>query len=301
RAGRRMRGYAPRMDAAVGIDLLRSGKAFVDVSAWRSVAVSGSEAIEWLNDLVSAELEELRPSTARRSLLLSPTGGILAEFTVTVIGGTVMLIQDPAQPRSIATLLEPYVLSSDVQLQDRTGHLGIFAFPGRTIAPDVPGTAWSSPSCLGAGVDIVSLHEDHARLATSFAKVYLQATNEDAEAWRIATGNPRIGVDTEDGDLPQEARLEGAVSYDKGCFLGQEAVAKMRNLGHPRRWVAALEGSGSVPLGEMLSAGDEETGVVTSVTHANGTALALARIRWQHRDAVLRTTRGVELRPRVPA
>ncbi|MCI0632602.1 MAG: hypothetical protein L0206_01585 [Actinobacteria bacterium] len=289
------------MGGGMGTGLLGSDDAFVDVSDRRTVVVSGSEAIAWLNDLVSAELDTLGPGTACRSLLLSPTGGILAEFTVAVIGGTVVLLQDPAQPRSIATLLEPYVLSSDVRLGDRTGGYAIFAFPGRTTAPDAPGTESSAPSCLGAGVDVVSLRADHDRLATSFGRVYMRATPDDLEAWRIASGIPRVGVDTADGDLPQEARLEDAVSFDKGCFLGQEAVAKMRNLGHPRRWVAALEGEGSVPPGERLFADDDETGVVTSVAPSNGTTLALARIRWEHRDAVLRTARDVQLRPRIPA
>jgi tRNA-modifying protein YgfZ len=291
----------PSMDSVVGSHLLDPAASFVDVSGWRSVAVSGTEAVDWLNDLVSAELVELRPNTACHSLLLSPTGGILAGFTVAVIGGTVVLIQDPRQPRSIASLLEPYVLSSDVQLEDRTGDYAIFAFPGRTTAPDAPRAAWSAPSCVGSGVDIVSLHEDHDRLAASFGKSYLRATDDDLEAWRIASAIPLIGVDTSDGDLPQESRLEGAVSYDKGCFLGQEAVAKMRNLGHPRRWVAALEGEGSVSVGETLFVDEVETGVVTSVAHPNGTILALARIRWEHRNSDLRTAGDVALRPRDPA
>ena len=108
-------------------------------------------------------------------------------------------------------------------------------------------------------------------------------------------------MDTGDGDLPQEARLEGHVSFDKGCFLGQEAVAKMRNLGHPRRWLAALEGDGKVSPGEPIAAGGVETGVVTSVTTVDGVSVALARIRWEHRDRLLRTPSGVELRPRGQA
>jgi tRNA-modifying protein YgfZ len=286
------------MGGGKGTGLLASDDAFIDVSDRRTVVVSGSEAIAWLNDLVSAELDTLGPGIACRSLLLSPTGGIVAEFTVAMIADSVVLLQDPAQPRSIATLLEPYVLSADVRLEDRTGGYAIFAFPGRTEHPDAPGTESSAPSCLGAGVDVVSLQEDHDRLEASLSEIYVRAARDDLEAWRIACGIPRIGIDTADGDLPQEARLQGAVSFDKGCFLGQEAVAKMRNLGHPRRWVAVLEAGGSVPLGERLFAGDDETGIVTSVASSNGTTLALARIRWEHRDAVLRTTGDVELHPR---
>ncbi len=289
------------MDTAVPIELLETGTSFADLSSWRTVTVSGSDAVDWLNDLVSAELGGLGHDSARHSLLLSPTGGILAGFTVTVIGGTVLLIQDPLQPRSIASLLEPYVLSADVRLQERTGSCAVFAFPGRTVPPDAPGAEWSAPSCLGRGVDLVSLGEDHDRLLASLRAMHSEARDDELEAWRIASAVPRIGVDTGDGDLPQEARLEGHVSFDKGCFLGQEAVAKMRNLGHPRRWLAALEGDGRVSPGEPIAADGVETGVVTSVTTVDGVSLALARIRWEHRDRLLRTPRGVELRTRGQA
>ncbi|MEX2421634.1 MAG: hypothetical protein WD670_07430 [Actinomycetota bacterium] len=288
------------MDTLTGPELLSAGRGFVDVSRWRSVAVSGSEATDWLNDLVTADLVDIRSAVARRSLLLSPTGSVLAEFTVAVVEGTVVLIQDPRQPRSIATLLEPYVLSSGVELEDRTGRYAVFAFPGLSVAPDAPGATWSAPSCLGAGGDLIAPGEVHDRLASLLSGTYVQALDEDAESWRIASAIPRIGFDTSDGDLPQEVRLDHAVSFDKGCFLGQEAVAKMRNLGHPRHWVAALEGDGAVSAGDRVSAGDEESGVVTSVTSVNGASLALARIRWEDREAILRTTGGVELRPRIP-
>ncbi len=284
------------------VELLASGKAFVDVSSRRAVTVSGTQVVDWLNDLVSARVDDLAPSRARRSLLLSPTGSVLAEFTVTVIGGTLVLIQDPRQPDSVADLLAPYVLSADVQLEDRTGEHAIFAFPGRTAAPDSPGTAWSTPSCIGAdgGVDVVSLAEDHDRLAVSLGKGYVHASEDDAEAWRIFAKIAAVGVDTADGDLPAECLLDDAVSFDKGCFLGQEAVARARNLGHPRRWLVPIEAIGEMAPGESVLAGDAEVGVVTSAAWIDGRTLALARIRWEQRDEPLHTTSGVELRRRMP-
>jgi len=291
--------YAHRMRRA--IELLGSGQAFAHLSDWRSVTVRGSEAIPWLNDLVSADLNDLRPAVARPSLLLSPTGSVLAGFTVTLVEGVVVLLQDPRQPRSIATLLEPYVVSSDVELSDRTGGYSVFGLPGTAEDPEISGATWSTPSCLGTGGDLIGRREDHDRIATRLSDAFTLAGDEDVEAWRIAAAIPRIGVDTSDGDLPAEAGLDRAVSFDKGCFLGQEAVAKMRNLGHPRRLLAALEGDGAVAAGETVSSSAGESGVVTSVTRANGSSLALARIRWEHRDAVLRTSGGILLRPRIPA
>lgn len=271
------------------------GKGFVDLSAWRAIAVSGTDAFGWLNDLVSADIDDVAPGRARRALLLGPTGGVLASFTVAVPGGSLVLVQDPLEPRPIDRLLAPYVLSSDVQIEDRTGGFAIFAFPDRDHAPDSPGTTPSVPSALGRGADIVALAEDHDRLAVSFAKSYAPASDKDAEDWRVAAAIPRVGVDTADGDLPVECALGDLVSFEKGCFLGQEAVAKARNLGHPRRLLTPLTSDGSVFAGDDVLAGQERAGTVTSVGRFDGRTAALARVKWEHRGAPLRTSGGAEL------
>jgi folate-binding protein YgfZ len=261
------------------------------------VAVSGRDARRWLDDLVTADLDGLAPGRARRALLLSPTGAVLAECTVTDPGGTILLLQDPAQPRPIDRLLAPYVLSSDVRLEDRSAELAVFAFPGRADPPDAPGGASSAPSALGAGVDLICPEEDRERLRASFAEAFAPAAEADVEAWRVATGIPRFAVDAADGDLPMECGLDGAVASGKGCFLGQEAVARVRNLGHPRRVLLHLAAEGPVRPGEPVLADGEEAGLVTSAGGLQGRWYVLARVRWDARSGPLRTAGGVGLRP----
>ena len=99
-----------------GIDALDEGRAFVDRSGFRFVDVRGIGARRWLNDLVTAGIEGLRPGESCRSLLLSPTGRIRADVQVFDLGERFLLVQDPAQPRTIHDLLDPYVLSSAVEL-----------------------------------------------------------------------------------------------------------------------------------------------------------------------------------------
>jgi tRNA-modifying protein YgfZ len=280
-------------------EMLAVGKAFADLSSWRKVSISGSDALEWLDDLVTADLTGLAPGRARHALFLSPTGGVRASFTVAAPGGNLVLIQDPTQPASLERLLAPYVLSSDVTLEDRTEALSVFAFPGRSEAPDSPGTAQSAPSSLGAGVDLVAPAEDHDSILRSLLKAYTHARNEDVEAWRIAAGIPRFGVDALEGDLPQESGLSGAVSREKGCFPGQEAVAKVDMLGHPRRVVLALEADGPASPGDRILHDGSEVGEITSVAVSGDRTLLLARLRWEARDAQVHTALGTELRPRA--
>lgn len=280
-------------------ELLGSGEAFADLLSWRKVAVSGSDALAWLDDLVTADLSELSPGGARHALLLSPTGGVRASFTVAMPSESLLLIQDPTQPTPIQHLLERYVLSSDVGLDDRASALALFAFPGREEAPEAPGTAQSSPSCLGRGTDLVGSGDGHDALLRQLSTSHMLAANDDVEAWRIGAGIPRFGVDAIEGDLPQESGMYGAVSRQKGCFPGQEAVAKVDSLGHPRRLVVPLEADGPASPGDVVMRDGSEVGQITSVTVAGDRTLLLARLRWEARDARLHTGLGTELRHRA--
>jgi folate-binding protein YgfZ len=281
------------------VDQLASGDAFADLSYWRKVAASGADALEWLNDLVTADLSGLAAGHALHALFLAPTGGVRASFTIAVLDGTFVLIQDPMQPAPIHQLLERYVLSSEVTLQDRTSDLAIFAFPGRTDIPGLAGTVHWTPSCLGTGVDLMAAGEARDVLLRSLSERYRHAGNEDLEAWRVVAGIPRFGVDALEGDLPQEAGLSSAVSREKGCFPGQEAVAKVDTLGHPRRVVLPMEADGSASPGDLVMLDGAEVGEITSVAVTGGRTLVLARLRWEARDSSPRTALGTKLRPRA--
>ena len=89
-----------------------------------------------------------------------------------------------------------------------------------------------------------------------------------------------------------------AVAFDKGCYLGQEAVAKVRNLGHPRRLIMAFEASKAVVPGEGLTVEGRDAGLVTSVATVGNTSLLLARVKWDERAGPFRTSGGASLKPR---
>jgi len=286
-------------DASNELTPLASGAAFADLSGWRMAAVAGSDARAWLNDLVSADLSGLASGQARQSLLLSPTGRIRAAFTVACVDDTLLLIQDPEQPKPVAEILAPYVLSSDVSVEDRAGRLLLFSFPGRDIAPDVPGVTRSAPASLGAGVDLLAASAENDRvLADLQERGFTRAGEEEVEAWRISAGLSRFGVDALEEDLPQEGGLAAAVSFDKGCYLGQEAVAKVRNLGHPRRVVIPMVAPEAVARGEIVLTNGREVGEVTSAAAGTNTWFVLARVKWEARGDALTTGGGALLQPR---
>jgi folate-binding protein YgfZ len=284
---------------------LEDGRAFVDLSMWRKVRVDGSEAMSWLNDLLSADLAGLAPGASGRSLLLSPTGRVRAEVAVLADDQGFVLVQDPAQDGGIEEALAPYVLSSDVALRDITAELGLLAFPG--VRPDHasslgPGRV-SRPSMLGSGFDLIPSPDDiEAARAGARQAGLTEATFEALESWSIRRGRPRVGVDLGPDALPHEAALGDLIGYHKGCFLGQEAVAKVRNLGHPPFVLLAVSARGHLSPGDTVRAAGADVGLVTSADVPGGPeTAAIVRVRWASRDADLRSADGEPLAVRATA
>ena len=168
---------------------LLTGRAFVDLSAYRKVRVHGADAVGWLHDLLTADVAGLAPGASCRSLLLTPTGRIRADVQVLRRDEDLVLTQSPEQPDHIGLLLGPYVLSSDVSLEDTTSELASVrgarrrgrddrASRLRTLEPRTrPGPARrhrASPP--GASQDAL------------VKAALVEASADAAEAWRIIHG-----------------------------------------------------------------------------------------------------------------
>jgi folate-binding protein YgfZ len=280
---------------------LARGEAVADLSFWRKTSVTGTGALDWLNDLVSADLSGLEPGNARPSLLLTPTGHVRAAFSVAATGDGYLLVQDPIQTDAVGALLDRYVLSSEVHLADRTHELCVLAVPGTADPPaDLASATVVRPSPLGSGFGLLAPAADRADLLAALGLAV--AGDEDLEVWRIRAGITRLGVDVASDDLPQEGAMDSAIAFDKGCYLGQEAVAKVRNLGHPRRLLLSLVADGRVSPGDVVEVAGTEAGQVTSAApHPAGTPgfAVMARVRWAAREGPFRTRSGAELSPRA--
>jgi tRNA-modifying protein YgfZ len=271
----------------------RGRGAFVDLSGWHQVLARGSDARGWLNDLLTADIGALPPGASRPALLLSPTGRIRATVTVASIGQGLLLIQDPVQPQAIETLLAPYTLSSDVELADVSGSMALLAFPGGQ-PPHVSGAELIRPSSLGAGADLI-VPPEGVEAARNALRGLVQVGHEALEEWRIHRGIPRFPIDLTPDSLPHEADLDAAIDYGKGCYLGQEAVAKVRNLGHPTWVVLSMGADGPVAVGDAVLGDDEEVGHVTSAATTDGRVALIARVRWSARERTLVTGSGTPL------
>jgi len=259
---------------------LLTGRAFVDVSDYRKVRVHGDDAIRWLHDLLTADIAGLTPGASCRSLLLTPTGRIRADVQVLRRDDDVVLTQSPGQPDHIGLLLGPYILSSAVSLEDATGDLALFAVPDAAAATiGLPGY---EPSSLGPGLDLLAAQGKPAwRVQDALVKAALtEASAAAAEAWRVIHGIARMGLDFDQRSLPAEAALDATIDTTKGCFLGQESVARISNLGHPPRVLRHVRCEAAFVPGAAVFAEGEAVGEVTSAAPIADACVGLVRIAW---------------------
>jgi len=275
---------APADELAV----LAHGRAALDLSGYRTVQVTGADARRWLGDLVTTDVASLRPGQARRSLLLDPTGHIRADLQVACADEGFWLFQEPHAGVDVGVTLARYVLSSDVELHDRSATRHLMALPGSDDA--IEGFA---PSITGPGVDVLLDGGSVPPLGR------MLVGGDAAEVWRIRAGRARMGVDFDETSIPAEAALDATIDAAKGCFLGQESVARVRNLGHPPRVLMHLRCDASVDAGaSVMTADGAEAGTVTSAAiDDRGGTVVLASITWQVRSASLATPGGDRFLP----
>jgi glycine cleavage system aminomethyltransferase T len=292
----------PDRTLARDVDALLAGRAYV-VEGAGAVDVAGADAIRWLHDLLAADVASLRPGEARRSLLLTPTGRIRADVVVVRTPSGATLLQPSDQPDRAGDLLARYVLSSDVELGPERA-VRVVRCPGAPV--DVTGLDGgpipAAPSSLGGGLDLVAPDdaalEGARRAAGRDGRIEVGTTAADAA--RVVLGDARLGVDVEPGDLPGGTPLDRTIASAKGCFLGQESVARVRNLGHPPIAVRGARVDGPAAPGDEVLVDGAPPGRVTSVAldPEGGTAL-IVRVPWAAADRAWRLRDGREVRPRA--
>jgi folate-binding protein YgfZ len=243
--------------------------------------VAGDGARNFLHGLVTADILELTPGTARFCALLTPQGKIIADFFVTEApakdGGGFFLDVPRALCAALVAKLNIYKLRAKVIVEDLSDVLGVLAaWDGSGTTKQ--GLTYADPRLPALGQRVMlSPH-----LAAG-AAAELGATLVDAgqyEAHRIALGVPQGGVDFSYGDaFPHEADMDqlGGVDFAKGCYVGQEVVSRMEHRGTARTRAVPVRYDGATPAaGAAVMAGGRQVGTIGSA--AAGHAVALLRL-----------------------
>jgi hypothetical protein len=240
---------------------------------------SGADAVRFLNDIISQEIADMAPGQVRRSLLLGARGKLDHLLWVLKGDDLVGLVTDQGRGDELAATLGRYRIrvevAIEVEMRPRWLVMGAAATGG--WSGDRNGRLEADLSWAGTTRTFIS--GDRPDLDSGTVKEYEQA--------RIGSGEPQWGVDVDEKTIPQEMGLvEATVDFDKGCYLGQELVARINSRGHVNRHLRLLDLEGPVEPGAMIVSGGNEVGTVTSVTGGLGMALIRHEVKPGERVAV---------------
>jgi folate-binding protein YgfZ len=226
--------------------------ALFDLSHRDVLAVTGEDRLRWLHTLTTQSLESLPDGGVTEALLLSPTGHVEHHMVVTAVGETVYLDTEPGQGAALSDFLDSMRFWSKVEVAPIDLRLLRIAGP-RAVVDGAPATG---ATARGAG--FARLHAGAIEVAVPAAEIgsaaaeiiaagSIPAGSWAADALRIESLTPRFGVDTDEKTIPNETSwLGSAVHLNKGCYRGQETVARVNNLGRPPRRMVMLNLDGSV-------------------------------------------------------
>lgn len=241
---------------------LEAGQALVDLSHRGVVSIAGPDRLSWLHSLLTQHVEALPPAAATQALILSPQGHVEHHLHLVDDGSTVLAHVEPGAADGLVEFLRRMQFLLRVEVEDVTSSYAVVADPAPRLVPRGFLDTYEGPV---AGV-----------------MAY--------EALRVASRTPRLGVDTDHRTIPHEAGwLRTAVHLDKGCYRGQETVARVHNLGRPPRRLVLLHLDGSdseLPApGDRVQLDGRDVGRVgTAVRHHELGPIALALVKRQVPD-----------------
>jgi folate-binding protein YgfZ len=250
---------------------LAEGKAWADLSHLSVIAISGEDRLKWLHDLTTQYLVDFGAGNWTSAMVLDPQGHVEYQFNVVDDGTTSYLVMDPQFVEGLSTYLNKMRFMLRVEVRDATEDFAVMRAPG--VANEFGG-----PFAL---VPRAELEE----MKSAFNSTAMQVGTWALDAERVAAGRPRHGIDTDFKTIPNELGvLNGAVHMNKGCYRGQETVAKIYNLGKPPRRLVMLHLDGHAvvmpPSGTPVMNGEVQVGFLGTVArHHELGPIALAIVK----------------------
>jgi tRNA-modifying protein YgfZ len=275
----------------------------LDRSARGKLALTGSEAKAFLAGQTTNDIEALSPGSGCYAAFLTPKGKMLGDLRVLDLGDELFLDTERVALQALFDMVRRFKIGYDVDLHKRTVEQGLLSLIGptaretvaRALAPagastpvdraaDSAVAALALPhiehssarveiegiavvlACTDLGVDVICDASEHQAVGEALLAAGAQPVSEPAaEIVRVEHGRPRYGIDLDDTVIPQEAGLnERAVSFTKGCYVGQETVARLHYKGKPNRHLRGLRLSEPVAVGAELRLGERSVGHLSS-------------------------------------
>ena len=269
---------------------LRGGCGVYDLGFRAKISLTGGDRVRWLNGMVTNNIRDLADGQGVYAFLLNPQGHILGDLFAYNRGESITVDTDCGQTEKILATFDHYIIMDDVEvanLSEELTALGVAGPKTRDVLTaagfqipemqslQLKSVTWQGAKCTlvrGEDAERVSyeiwIAPDSVRrlwdalLAAGAAPV----GSEALELERIVSGVPRYGLDIRERDLPQETEQARALNFNKGCYVGQEIVERIRSRGAVHRKFTGfmVEGASQIAAGTKIIAGEKEVGEITS-------------------------------------
>ncbi len=274
---------------------LRSGCGVYDLGFRAKLSITGSDRVRWLNGMVTNNIRDLGSGNGLYSFLLNPQGHILGDLYAYNRGESIAIDTDLSQLEKILATFDHYIIMDDVEVKNLSDELTALGISGprsrevlRSAGIQIPETRPSqifevTCTCDCDCVPCTAVRGDDPQIESY--ELWLAFTDvrktwdalvahgatpvgfEALEFQRIVSGIPRYGVDIRERDLPQETEQSRALNFNKGCYIGQEIVERIRSRGTVHRKFTGfmVEEVAPIQAGMKITAADKEVGEITSV------------------------------------
>ena len=309
---------------------LRQSAGVLDLSFRSRLVLTGADRVRLLNGQVTNNVKDLPVGQGCYAALVTNKGKLQSDLNIYILADEILLDFEPGLGGAIADRFNKFIISDDVQVVDAAPPYGLlsvqgpqawavierlglnFAAPGRefhwrSIQDETLGEMYcmNQPRLGTSGFDLFAPTDSLAALADKLIAAAKQLGGGAAgwhalETARVEAGRPRFGAEMDETNLAPEAGLEArAISYTKGCYIGQEVIARIRTYGQVAKALRGLrlaDGLSELPKkGDKLFVGDKEVGYVCSAIHSPtfNTNIGLGYVRREH------NTIGTELKLRL--
>jgi folate-binding protein YgfZ len=299
-----------------GYDAVRHHAGVIDRSSQGKIVLSGPDRASFLHALLTNDIVALRPGTGCYAAYLTPRGRMIADMRVVELGDRILLDVVPSVAASLTNRLNTLIFSEDVQVTDVTAdfaELGVHGPGAADVLAEAVGVSAAEAQALPPygnlratvgdaevivvrddafgepGFDVSIARAEAERLRQKIdAAGALEIGASDAEILRVEAGRPLFGVDMDTETIPLEAGIEDrAISFTKGCYVGQEVIIRVLHRGHgrvARRLVGLVIGDAEIPAAkDPILAGEQRIGEVTSAVRSPALgAIALGYVQRNH-------------------
>lgn len=270
---------------------IRNHAGLADISNQGLLTISGKDRTSWLNGLVTNDIGQVKENVGLHSALLNTRAKVLADLYIYSVGDSFLVDTGDVSSAGVKQLLEQFIISEQVQVVDSTNDQVHLTIQGpassrainETLGIDVSGLQKLGSKQLGpsliiardrthlSGYDIILPQEESESVWQGFmlktGDLGVEPVGgKSLDILRIEAGFPKYGTDVDETNIVLEAGYKDAISYSKGCYMGQEVVARATHIGRVNKQLARLEIDSelAIPARSKLMTDDREAGFITS-------------------------------------